>query len=73
MYADLALAGIDPLVPYHEVLQAIEGNYLHTPHERLCGPVCRINNTSTARPCQRFLASNVMAGKLLYEAPHVSS
>ena len=68
LYADLALAGIDPLVPYHEVLDAIERNYVLTPRERLCGGTCGINCAPSARACQRFLSGSLMEGKLRYEA-----
>ncbi|MCI2045660.1 MAG: L-serine ammonia-lyase, iron-sulfur-dependent, subunit alpha, partial [Sphaerochaeta sp.] len=68
LYADLALSGIDPLVPYHEVLQAIEVHRKETPACQLCGPLCGINITRTAKQCQQFLQGDLMAGKLEYEA-----
>ncbi|MDR1611619.1 MAG: L-serine ammonia-lyase, iron-sulfur-dependent, subunit alpha [Planctomycetota bacterium] len=48
LYADLALAGIDPLIPYHEMLQEIERHYSATPARELCGPTCGCNRTPTA-------------------------
>ncbi|QAT50413.1 hypothetical protein EQM14_11930 [Caproiciproducens sp. NJN-50] len=51
LYADLALSGIDPLIPYHEVLQAIESNFRHADNRYLCGPECGCNCTPTARKC----------------------
>lgn len=68
LYADLALSGIDPLVPYHEVLDAIEKNFRsHRPGE-LCGPLCGINCTPTAERCKTFLQKEVMKGKMKYTA-----
>lgn len=69
LYADLALAGIDPLIPYHEALQIIDRHFRETPNEKLCGPVCGICNAPSAQKCMRFLSGNVMEGKLKYEAP----
>lgn len=68
LYADLALAGIDPLVPYHEVLQVLEKNFRETPPERLHGPSCGVCTTPTACSRMKFLSDEVMAGKLRYEA-----
>jgi L-serine dehydratase len=67
LYADMALCGIDPLVPYHEVLLAIERNREKNP-EAVCGPDCGLNRTATAGQCRRFLSQDVMAGKLRFEA-----
>lgn len=55
LYADLALAGIDALIPYHEMLAAIERHYRATPPELLCGSSCGCNATPTARACQSWL------------------
>lgn len=68
LYADMALAGIDPLIPYHEVLDAIERNIEQTPREKLHGPCAGINCTKTACSLKRFLGENLMEGKLRYEA-----
>ena len=68
LYADLALAGIDPLVPYHEALQIIDKHFRETPNEKLCGPVCGICNAPSVKKCMNFLSDNVMEGKLKYEA-----
>lgn len=68
LYADLALAGIDPLVPYHEALQIIDKHFRETPNEKLCGSMCGICNAPSAKKCMNFLSDNVMEGKLKYEA-----
>jgi len=52
LYAELALSGIDPLIPYHEVLDAIEQTYLEQPRDSLCGTSCGCCLTPTARQCQ---------------------
>jgi L-serine dehydratase len=67
LYADMALCGIDPLLPYHEVLLAIERNREKNP-DAVCGPDCGLNCTDTAAQCRRFLSEDVMAGKLRFEA-----
>jgi len=51
LYAELALCGIDPLIPYHEVLDAIEQTYVKQPRENLCGNACGCCLTPTARQC----------------------
>lgn len=56
LYADLALAGIDAIIPYHEVLQAVEKHYRRTPSQMLCGSRCGCNLTRAAQDCQRWLA-----------------
>ncbi len=66
LYADLARAGIDPLVPYHEVIDAMEEHYKKTPQEMLCGYTCGINCTPTAHKCHLFQQSEYMQGKLKY-------
>lgn len=58
LYADLALSGIDPLIPYHEVLQAIDHNYRNTEPSALCGPNCGINYTNAARKCLNNLEND---------------
>jgi L-serine dehydratase len=68
LYADLALAGMDPLVPYHEVLDAMEENYRKTPGDRLHGPLCGINCSPAARRCCQSLQTDLMGDKLRYEA-----
>jgi L-serine dehydratase len=42
LYADLALSRIDPLVPYHEVLHAIEVLSEGNAGVPMCGPLCGI-------------------------------
>ncbi|SFG55469.1 L-serine ammonia-lyase, iron-sulfur-dependent, subunit beta [Sporolactobacillus nakayamae] len=68
MYADMALSGIDPLIPYHEVLYAIEKNRLEN-QKAVCGPLCGVNCTLTAQKCALFLKDEVMGDKLKYTAP----
>lgn len=53
MYADLALSGIDPLIPYHEMLQAIEAHFQATSPELLYGNACGCNVTPTAHKCMK--------------------
>ena len=67
LYADMALAGINPLIPYHEMLALIERTRTIYP-DALSGPDCGTNCTATAERCQRFLADEVMEGKLKWEA-----
>jgi L-serine dehydratase len=69
LYADMALAGIDPLIPYHEMLLAIEETRLKH-GEVVSGPGCGVNCTATAARCQQFLADEVMEGKLKWEAAY---
>jgi len=67
LYADLALSGIDPLIPYHEVLQAIEYNFSNTDRAKLCGPECGCNITETARACVKNLERHT-SGNFHYQA-----
>jgi L-serine dehydratase len=67
LYADMALAGIDPLIPYHEMLLVIEENRIKH-GAAVSGPDCGVNSTATALQCQQFLAHEVMEGKLKWEA-----
>jgi L-serine dehydratase len=67
LYADMALAGIDSLIPYHEMLLAIEENRIKH-GEVVCGPDCGVNATATAAQCRKFLTGEVMKGKLKWEA-----
>jgi L-serine dehydratase len=48
LYADLALAGIDPLIPYHEMLFEMERHYQTTNHLELCSIKAGCCNTTTA-------------------------
>jgi L-serine dehydratase len=68
LYADLALSGINPLVPYHEVLGAIEKNFRSSKPGELCGPLCGINCTPTAECRKAFLQNEVMGDKIKFEA-----
>jgi L-serine dehydratase len=67
MYADLALCGMDPLVPYHEVLAAIEQSRVSL-GEGVNGPRCGINCTETSCRFQAHLRQEVMGDKMRYEA-----
>ncbi len=68
LYADLARAGIDPIIPYHEVIDAMEEHYKKTPQEMLCGYTCGINCSPAAHKCHLFQQTEYMDGKLKYEA-----
>lgn len=68
LYADLARAGIDPLIPYHEVIDAMEEHYKKTPQELLCGYSCGINCSPTAKKSHQFSKNEYMKGKLKYVA-----
>ncbi len=65
LYADLALSGIDPLIPYHEVLQAIERNRQASSPELLHGGC---TTCPSALRCQAFLQGELMVGKYKYAA-----
>jgi L-serine dehydratase len=67
LYADMALAGIDPLIPYHEMLALIERTRALYP-DALSGHDCGVNCTPTAERRRRFLSDEVMEGKLKWEA-----
>jgi L-serine dehydratase len=67
LYADLALSGIDPLVPYHEVLLTLE-KMRQNHGDFLCGPGCGLLDCPTAQKCAGFLSGDLMAGKMRYEA-----
>jgi L-serine dehydratase len=56
MYADLALSGIDPLIPYHEMLREIERNYRVSDPKSLCSSQCGCCMTPTARRLEAALA-----------------
>lgn len=66
LYADMALSDIDSLIPYHEMLYAIEKNRKENTAS-VCGPDCGVNCTLTAERCQRFLQDEVMGDRLKYE------
>ncbi|MCR5103390.1 MAG: L-serine ammonia-lyase, iron-sulfur-dependent, subunit alpha, partial [Eubacterium sp.] len=68
LYADLARAGIDPIIPYHEVIDAMEEHYRKTPQEMLCGYTCGINCSPAAHKCHLFQQTEYMNGKLKYKA-----
>ncbi|WP_026659035.1 L-serine ammonia-lyase, iron-sulfur-dependent, subunit alpha [Butyrivibrio sp. AC2005] len=63
MYAEMAIIGIDPLIPYHECLQAMERHYNLVPHKLLCGSDCGTCTTPAALKCKRFL-TDLMAENL---------
>jgi len=68
LYADLALAGIDPLIPFHEIIDAMEEHYRNTPAHRLCGPDCGLCMTKAAAKCMDDMAVDYMKGKFKYES-----
>jgi L-serine dehydratase len=49
LYADFALAGINPLIPYHEMLLEIERHFRVTSHQELCSLQSGCCNTPTAK------------------------
>ena len=55
LYADLALSGIDPLIPYHEMLGVIEKTHKTATGDCLSGPRCGCNMTATAASCRARL------------------
>jgi L-serine dehydratase len=55
LYADLALAGIDPLIPYHEMLGVIEKTHKAATGDCLSGPRCGCNMAETAQACRARL------------------
>jgi L-serine dehydratase len=57
LYADMALAGLDPLIPYHELLQLIEQNYQTSDKSTLSGTRCGCNLTETGRRCGLAVAA----------------
>ncbi|AEF86887.1 hypothetical protein TREPR_1352 [Treponema primitia ZAS-2] len=67
LYADMALCGINPLIPYHEMLYVIEHTRQQYP-QAVSGSSCGVNCTATAAGCQQFLSQDVMKGKLKWEA-----
>ena len=65
LYADMALCGMDPIIPYHEMLHAIDR------HKAISSPECLhggVNVCSAACRCAEFLSGELMADKLKYEA-----
>ncbi|MHB9295286.1 L-serine dehydratase [Pillotina sp. SPG140] len=70
LYADMALCGIDPLIPYHEMLAVIEETRKCYPLA-VSGPHCGTNCTATAGRCQQFLADIVMGDKMKWEVQPV--
>jgi L-serine dehydratase len=55
LYADLALAGIDPLIPYHQMLGVIEKMYKTAAGDCLSGSACGCNMTAAAEACRARL------------------
>jgi L-serine dehydratase len=68
LYADLALSGIDPLIPYHEAVDAMELHYQRSDKRLLCGSECGLNCTPTADKCKQFIADDVMKDFMKYDA-----
>jgi L-serine dehydratase len=67
LYADMALSGIDPLIPFHEMLAVIERTRSIF-GDAVSGPGCGTCSTPTAEHCGRFLRQEVMDGKLKWDA-----
>ncbi|MDR1564852.1 MAG: L-serine ammonia-lyase, iron-sulfur-dependent, subunit alpha [Oscillospiraceae bacterium] len=65
LYAELAASGIDPLIPYHEMLLAIEHIYKTQARESLCGDTCGCCLTAAAAECRKEL-ENANLGNLSY-------
>ena len=68
LYADMALCSMDPIIPYHEMLAAIQHHKQIASRECLHGGV---NVCPAACWCADFLAGELMADKLKYEAPQI--
>jgi L-serine dehydratase len=67
LYADLALSGIDPLIPYHEMLQEIERNFQQTDPQHLCSSQAGCCRTPSA---QKLLGTlDLGAGQTLSFSP----
>ncbi|MDR2159481.1 MAG: L-serine ammonia-lyase, iron-sulfur-dependent, subunit alpha [Treponema sp.] len=62
LYADLALSGIDPLIPYHEMLGVIEKTHKTATGDCLSGSRCGCNMTATAASCRARLEAASTAG-----------
>ena len=65
LYADMALCGMDPIIPYHEMLYAIKK------HRQISSHACLHDGDNVcpaAGRCADFLSGELMAGKLKYEA-----
>lgn len=71
LYADLALAGIDPLIPYHEVLSAMDRNDRETTGKALCGSGGGMTCTPAACARTAFLQNEVMERRLISEAEDI--
>ncbi|MBR6452731.1 MAG: L-serine ammonia-lyase, iron-sulfur-dependent, subunit alpha [Lachnospiraceae bacterium] len=65
LYADLALSGIDPLIPYHEVLFAIEEHRKHSTRTQLHEG---INASPCAKCIQQCFAKEQMGDRLSWHA-----
>jgi L-serine dehydratase len=55
LYADLALSGMDPLIPYHEMLGVIEKTHKTAAGDCLSGPRCGCNMAASAQECRARL------------------
>ena len=67
LYADLACAGIDGLIPWHEAVDAMELHYQRSDKKLLSGSQCGLNCTPTADKCKCFMARDVMKDYMKYE------
>ena len=66
LYADMALCGMDPILPYHEMLLAIKR------HKAVASRACLhdgVNVCPSASRCAEYLSGELMVDKLKYEAP----
>lgn len=65
LYADMALCGMDPIIPYHEMLLAVKR------HKAVASRACLhdgVNVCPSACRCADFLSGELMADKLKYES-----
>ena len=70
LYADLALSGIDPLIPYHEVLLGIEKSWKNSSESILH---CGINAAPCAKRCQACFQSEQMSHKFILPFANIGS
>ncbi|MDR1506131.1 MAG: L-serine ammonia-lyase, iron-sulfur-dependent, subunit alpha [Treponema sp.] len=61
LYADLAIAGIDPIIPYHQMLGVIEKTHKTATGDCLSGPNCGCNMTAAAEKCRARLEASTLA------------
>ncbi|MDR3072824.1 MAG: L-serine ammonia-lyase, iron-sulfur-dependent, subunit alpha [Clostridiales Family XIII bacterium] len=61
LYADLALSGMDALIPYHEVLQSIASTRNALGSDNICGQDCGICQTPTAKQIMASYEATIIA------------